>query len=59
MITRKSQAEIAKMRSAGRIVAEVLALIEESLEPGISTADLDRLAERHIRSAKGTPSFLG
>ncbi len=59
MITTKSKAEIARMRSAGRIVAEVLALVEESLEPGISTSELDRLAERHIRSAKGIPSFLG
>jgi methionyl aminopeptidase len=58
MITRKSKAEIAKMRSAGRIVAEVLALMEEHLAPGISTAELDRIAERHIRGAKGTPSFL-
>ena len=59
MITRKSAAEIAKMRSAGRIVAEVLALVEENLRPGVSTAELDRLAERHIRGAGGTPSFLG
>jgi methionyl aminopeptidase len=58
-ITRKSKAEIAKMRSAGRIVAEVLALAEEALEPGISTAELDRLAERHIRASGGIPSFLG
>jgi methionyl aminopeptidase len=58
-ITRKSVAEVAKMRSAGRVVAEVLALVEESLQPGISTADLDRLAERHIRSSGGVPSFLG
>ena len=58
MIKRHSQADIAKMRSAGRIVAEVLALVEETLEPGISTAELDRLAERHIRSAGGIPSFL-
>ena len=57
-ITLKSKAEIARMRSAGRIVAEVLALVEESLAPGISTADLDRLAERHIRDAGGVPSFL-
>ena len=57
-ITRKSRAEIGKMRSAGRIVAEVLALVEEHLEPGVSTAELDRLAERHIRAAKGVPSFL-
>ena len=58
-ITRKSAAEIDKMRIAGRIVAEVLALVEESLAPGISTADVDRLAERHIRGAGGVPSFLG
>lgn len=58
MIKRHSQADIAKMRSAGRIVAEVLALVEETLEPGISTAELDRLAERHIRSSGGIPSFL-
>jgi len=58
-ITRKSAAEVAKMRSAGRIVAEVLALVEESLTPGISTSDIDRLAERHIRAAGGVPSFLG
>jgi methionyl aminopeptidase len=57
-ITRKSRAEIAKMRSAGRIVAEVLALVEEHIRPGVSTAELDRLADRHIRSSKGVPSFL-
>jgi methionyl aminopeptidase len=57
-ITRKSKAEIAKMRSAGRIVAEVLALVEESLRPGCSTAELDALADRHIRSAGGIPSFV-
>jgi methionyl aminopeptidase len=59
MIKRHAKSDIAKMRSAGRIVAEVLALVEERLEPGISTAEIDRLAERHIRAAKGIPSFLG
>jgi methionyl aminopeptidase len=59
MIKRHARSDIAKMRSAGRIVAEVLALVEESLEPGISTAEIDRLAERHIRAARGIPSFLG
>jgi methionyl aminopeptidase len=58
MVTRKSRAEIAKMRSAGRVVAEVLALMEENLRPGISTADLDRIAEQHIRGSGGVPSFL-
>ena len=59
MVTRKSRAEIARMRQAGRIVAEVLALVESELKPGITTAHLDRLAEAHIRAAGATPSFKG
>jgi methionyl aminopeptidase len=59
VITRKSPAEIEKMRRSGRIVAEVLALMEAELKPGVSTGDLDRLAERHIRAAGATPSFKG
>jgi methionyl aminopeptidase len=59
MVTRKSRREIEKMRTAGRIVAEVLALVESELRPGVSTAHLDRLAERHIRSAGAVPSFKG
>lgn len=59
MITRKSPAEIASMRRAGRVVAEVLALVEEELRPGVSTARLDALAEAHIRRAGATPSFKG
>lgn len=47
------------MRRAGRIVAEVLALVESELRPGVSTAHLDRVAERHIRAAGATPSFKG
>lgn len=58
-ITVKSPADIAKMRRAGRIVAEVLALVESELRPGISTGELDRLAERHIRAAGAIPSFKG
>ena len=59
MITRRSAAEIATMRRAGRVVAEVLGLVEEELRPGVSTAHLDRIAEEHIRKAGGTPSFKG
>ena len=55
----KSAADIARMRRAGRVVAEVLALVEQELKPGASTGELDRLAERHIRKAGATPSFLG
>ena len=47
------------MRRAGRVVAEVLGLIEEELRPGVSTSHLDRIAEEHIRKAGGTPSFKG
>ncbi len=59
MITRKSPREIDKMRRAGRIVAEVLALVESELKPSVSTGHLDRLAERHIREAGAIPSFKG
>lgn len=59
MVTRKSRGEIEKMRRAGRIVAEVLALLEEALRPGVTTAHLDALAERHIRASGAVPSFKG
>jgi methionyl aminopeptidase len=59
MVTRKSRAEIEKMRRAGRIVAEVLALVESELRPGVATAHLDRLAERHILGSGAVPSFKG
>ena len=47
------------MRRAGRIVAEVLELVGSELKPGVSTAHLDAVAERHIRRQGGTPSFKG
>jgi len=59
MVTRKSKREIEKMRIAGRIVAEVLALVQSELKPGVTTGHLDRLAERHIRSSGAVPSFKG
>jgi methionyl aminopeptidase len=59
MVTRKSRREIEKMRQAGRIVAEVLALVEAELKPGVTTSQLDRLAEKHIRSSGAVPSFKG
>ena len=59
MVTRKSRSEIERMRQAGRIVAEVLDKIEAALAPGVSTADLDAMAEAHILAAGATPSFKG
>jgi methionyl aminopeptidase len=55
VITRKSAREIDQMRRAGRIVAEVLALVESELKPGVTTGHLDELAERHIRNARAIP----
>jgi methionyl aminopeptidase len=59
VITRKSRQEIDRMRRAGRLVAEVLALVESELRPGVTTGHLDELAEKHIRAAGATPSFKG
>lgn len=59
MITLKTAAEIEKMRDAGKIVAEVLALMEENVRPGISTAELDAIAERHIVKSGAIPTFKG
>jgi methionyl aminopeptidase len=59
MIIRKSAAEIAKMAAAGRIVADTIAHVGEQLEPGITTGELDRIAEEHIRSLGGVPTSQG
>ena len=59
MIHLKSPEEIEKMRVAGRIVAEVLALMGERAVPGITTLELDRMAEELIRSHSAIPSFKG
>lgn len=55
----KSASDLAAMRIAGRIVAETLALVSEAVRPGMTTADLDRLAYDHIRSRGAAPSFKG
>jgi len=59
LIIRKSQAEIEKMARAGRVVRGCLDLMGRSIEPGITTKELDRLAERYIRSEGGIPTFKG
>ncbi|MCL7452658.1 MAG: type I methionyl aminopeptidase [Anaerolineae bacterium] len=60
MITLKSAHELALMREAGRIVAEVLAGVREAVTPGITTADLEAIAERIIVDKHGAiPSFKG
>lgn len=47
------------MRRAGRVVADVLALMEENLAPGVTTAQLDAIAEDYIRKSGARPSFKG
>ena len=59
MIVLKSRHEIAKMRQAGRIVAEILALLAERVAPGVTTAELDQLAESECRKRKAQPAFKG
>jgi methionyl aminopeptidase len=56
---RKSKAELALMRQAGRIVAEVLATMREKAKPGVSTAELDALAEEIIARRQAVPAFKG
>jgi methionyl aminopeptidase len=55
----KSDQELERMRQAGRIVAEVLALMRERVKPGVTTGELDDLAFDMIVKAKALPSFKG
>ena len=60
MITIKSAREIDAMAAAGRILADTLVHVVGEVQPGVSTADLDRIAEDFIRSHPGAkPSFKG
>jgi methionyl aminopeptidase len=59
VIVRKSQPEIAQMGRAGRVVAETLALLGEHVRPGVTTAELDAVADEFIRSQGGFPTFKG
>lgn len=59
MIIIKSDMEIQYMRNAGRVVAETLAMIEKVIKPGITTAEIDKLAEAFIVSQGAKPSFKG
>src|SRR5207248_6044393 len=60
MITIKSPREIETMAAAGRVVAATLALVQRHVRRGVSTEELDRLAEQFVRSHRGArPSFKG
>jgi methionyl aminopeptidase len=55
----KTPEQVAIMREAGLVVARTLQVVAAAVRPGVSTAELDALAEREIRAAGATPSFLG
>ncbi|MEC0243955.1 type I methionyl aminopeptidase [Paenibacillus dokdonensis] len=59
MIICKSETELGFMREAGRIVAETHRLMAKHIEPGITTGELDSIADHYIRSQKALPSFKG
>jgi methionyl aminopeptidase len=55
----KTPAQLDLMRAAGLVVARTLAVLADAVVPGVTTAELDKLAETSIRDLGGTPSFLG
>ena len=55
----KNSHQIGLMRQAGLLVGQTLELLREAAGPGVTTGELDRLAEENIRSHGGVPSFLG
>ena len=58
-MTLKSPQEIAKMRAAGRVVAQALEAMRAYVRPGVTTAQVDAVGEAVIRKAGATPSFKG
>ncbi len=59
MIVCRSQAEIEKLRVVNRLVGEVLAELRAMVAPGVTTEDLDRVAEERVREAGAVPAFKG
>ena len=59
MVIIKSKSEIEKMRIAGRITFETLETLKDAVKPGITTKELDRVAEKYIKSQGCTASFKG
>jgi methionyl aminopeptidase len=59
VIVRKSPAELEIMREAGRVTARALRAVGEAVRPGVSTSELDEVAEAAITSAGAKPAFKG
>jgi methionyl aminopeptidase len=58
-VTVKTPDQLERMRAAGLVVGRTLQLLVDAVRPGVTTGELDALAEESIRSAGATPSFLG
>ncbi|TSC68665.1 MAG: methionyl aminopeptidase, partial [Parcubacteria group bacterium Gr01-1014_70] len=59
MALTKTKKEIEILAEGGKRLAEILQKVAEKVQPGITTKELDRLAESLILSSGGTPSFKG
>src|SRR4029453_16324139 len=59
MIIAKSKREIEKMRAAGQLVGQVLSRLRAMVQPGVTTIEIDRAAEKMIRDAGALPTFKG
>ena len=59
MITIKSAREIEIMRRSGKITSKTLEMLIDSVKPGMTTAQVDKMAEDSIRSMGGIPTFIG
>ena len=58
-VIKKSSAEIEAMKEAGRVSAKALRIVGEHVKPGVTTLELDQIAEEVIRSEGGIPTFKG
>ena len=58
-ITVKSESELDRMLEAGRITGETLLKLRDAIAPGMTTAEMDAIAEREIRAMGGIPAFKG
>ncbi len=59
MITIYTSGEIEKIAAAGKLTADTLSMLEKAVVPGISTGELDEMAEKFIRDGGGTPACKG
>ncbi|HSS44224.1 MAG TPA: type I methionyl aminopeptidase [Thermoanaerobaculia bacterium] len=59
MITLRSRDELVKLEEASRVVLETLNAVEKAVGPGVTTGELDRIAEQEIRQRGARPAFVG